>query len=94
MLLDSEIANMSASPVINILIDPEFHPCIPAALLRLGYLFPELDLALSEQGVTVRGVSGYNLAWLEREVSYQVYRVKIFRQTLPMRQSLYAMLAG
>jgi len=85
---------MSLRPVLDISIDPEFHPCIPAALLRLGYLFPELDFAMSERGVTVRGASGSNSARLEREVSYQVYREKIFRQTLPMRQSLYAMLAG
>jgi hypothetical protein len=85
---------MSASPVFNILIDPEFHPCIPAALLRLGYLYPELDFSVSEQGVAVLGASAADPAQLEREVSYQVYREKIFRQTLPMRQSLYAMLAG
>ncbi len=85
---------MSASPVISILIDPEFHPCIPAALLRLRYLYPELDFSVSEQGVTVLGTHGSDPAQLDREVSYQVYRAKIFRQTLPMRQSLYTMLAG
>ncbi|PZQ46097.1 MAG: hypothetical protein DI556_21315 [Rhodovulum sulfidophilum] len=85
---------MSPSPVLDISIDPEFHPCIPAALLRLGYLYPELDFAVSELGVAVHGASGSVPAGLEREVTYQVYREKIFRQTLSMRQSLYAMLAG
>ncbi|WP_420006519.1 hypothetical protein [Arenibacterium sp. LLYu02] len=85
---------MSASPVLDISIDPEFHPCIPAALLRLGYLYPELDFSLSNKGVTVTGSPVLDPARLEREVTYQVYREKIFQQTLPMRQSLYAMLAG
>lgn len=85
---------MSASPVLEISIDPEFHACIPAALLRLGYLYPELNFGVSGQGVTVRGEFTANPTQLEHEVTYQVYREKIFQQTLPMRQSLYAMLAG
>ena len=85
---------MPASPLLDISIDPEFHPFIPAALLRLGYLYPELDFAVSKQGIAVRGESDYDLVWLEREVTYQVYREKIFQQTLPMRQSLFTMLAG
>ncbi|GGE48064.1 MULTISPECIES: hypothetical protein [Rhodobacterales] len=85
---------MSLSPVLDISIDPELHPCIPAALLRLGYLYPELDFLVSDKGVAVHGASGSDLARLKREVTYQVYREKVFRQTLSMRQSLYAMLAG
>lgn len=85
---------MSASPILNISIDTEFDPCIPAALLRLGYIYPELDFSVSDKGVTVYGASGFDPAQIEREVTYQIYREKIFRQTLPMRQKLYAMLAG
>ncbi|EPX76428.1 hypothetical protein Salmuc_00314 [Salipiger mucosus DSM 16094] len=83
---------MPASHVLDISIDPAFHPYIPASLLRLSYLYPELDFGASEQGVNVSGTSGADPARLEREVTYQIYREKIFQQTLPMRQSLYEML--
>lgn len=85
---------MSASPILDISIDPEFAPCIPAALLRLGYIYPELGFSVSDKGISVHGASGFDPAQIEREVTYQIYREKIFRQTLPMRQNLYAMLAG
>lgn len=85
---------MSASPILDFSIDPEFDPYIPAALLRLGYIYPELGFSVSDKGISVHGVPGFDPAQIEREVTYQIYREKIFRQTLPMRQKLYAMMAG
>ena len=79
----------------HISIDPKFHSFIPAALLRLGYIYPQLDFVAWEKGVKVRGdFSGLDLAQVKREVLYQVYREKIFQQTLPLRQNLYKMLSG
>ena len=83
---------MSPHTVLDISIDSEFHSFIPAALLRLEYIYPELGFEPSELGVTVSGTSRADPARLKREVAYQVYREKVFQQTLPMRQNLYEML--
>ena len=86
---------MSAHSILDIPIDPEFQEFLPPTLLRLGYLYPELDFAATERGVVIRGdLSGIDREWIKREVRYQVYREKIFQQTLSMRRSLYKMLAG
>lgn len=84
---------MSARPVLVVSIDPEFRPFIGAALLRLGYIYPDLEFRVSSEGVQVSGALRSDNTRLEREVTYQVYREKIFRETLPMRQSLYEILA-
>ncbi|WP_323038898.1 hypothetical protein [Gemmobacter sp.] len=84
---------MSARAIIDISIDPEFHPFIPAALLRLRYIYPALKFRSTDAGVTVEGASETDPVRLKREVAYQVYREKIFQDTLPLRQSLYEMLA-
>lgn len=86
---------MPPTSVLEISVDPEFQEFIPAALLRLGYLYPELDFAALQQGVVISGdLSRIDRTRIRREVHYQVYSEKIFQQTLPMRQSLYKMLAG
>ncbi|MDX2485282.1 MAG: hypothetical protein QNK42_16665 [Pseudodonghicola sp.] len=59
----------------------------------MRYIYPELEFGATEQGVAVNGTSEFDATRLEREVIYQVYREKIFQQTLPMRKGLYEMLA-
>tara|TARA_R110002124_G_scaffold132540_2_gene295106 strand:+ start:161 stop:514 length:354 start_codon:yes stop_codon:yes gene_type:complete len=88
-----ENANMPANSTFEISLDQEFQPFIPAAILRLSYIYPEQEFLTSEQGVTVNGTSETDPVRLEREVTYQVYREKIFQQTIPMRQGLYEILA-
>jgi len=85
---------MTACRNLDISIDQEFHAFIPAALLRLRYIYPALEFVATEQGLMVNGTAEVDRVWFERDVTYQVYRERIFQQTLHMRQSLYAMLAG
>lgn len=77
----------------DVSIDQEFQPFIPAALQRLAYIYPALEFSPTERGVSVNGKSEVDFVKLKREVTYQIYRERVFQQTLPMRHSLYAMLA-
>lgn len=85
---------MTACRNLNISIDQEFHAFIPTALLRMRYIYPGLEFAATEQGLMVEGAVEVDRVRLERDVTYQIYREKIFQQTMPMRQSLYRLLAG
>lgn len=73
-------------------IAPEFSEFVSAAMLRLKYLFPSLEFSADSVGIKVVG-PGISDPSIAREISYQVYREKIFRETLPLRRSLYEMLA-
>lgn len=84
---------MSSEIHSNVSIPHELHGYIPAAILRLKYIFPDLTIERTETGVTFRGPETTDQAKLEREIAYQVYRESIFQQTLPMRRCLYQMLA-
>lgn len=74
-------------------IFPEFHEFIPPAILRLRYIFPDVEIKPAPEGVKVIGTIEVDGSQLEREVNYQIYREKIFQNTLSLRQSLYQMLA-
>lgn len=62
-------------------------PYMAQALVRLSYLHPQAVFALSEDGIVVEGedLSGI----VARDVTYQVYREKIYQESLPMRELMY-----
>lgn len=74
-------------------ISAEFSEFIPAAILRLKYLHPKVEFEPTPDGIAAVSVEKIDIAQLSREVVYQVYREKIYQETLTMRQSLYQMLA-
>lgn len=74
-------------------IPRELHEYIPAAILRLQYIYPELTVESTATGLILYAASKAVPENIEREVSYQVYRESIFQKTLPMRRNLYQMLA-
>lgn len=76
----------------NISVSPEFHEFIPAAIMRLKYIFPKVEIKRTENGLNIYGAGDSIVQRLEQEVTYQIYREKIFQQTLPMRRDLYHML--
>lgn len=84
---------MSHNICANISVSSEFHEFIPAAILRLKYIFPDFDVEITDNGLKMCGKWEVDIRRLEREVTYQIYREKIFQQTLPMRLDLYKMLA-
>jgi len=77
----------------SISVSPEFREFIPAAILRINYIFPDFDVEITENGLKMCGKGDFEIRRLEREVMYQIYREKIFQQTLPMRLDLYKILA-
>lgn len=84
---------MSEKILADISVSPEFHEFIPAAIMRLKYIYPDLDIETSANGVRLSGALEVNTERLERDVTYQIYREKIFQQTLSMRRDLYQMLS-
>jgi hypothetical protein len=57
------------------------------ALIRLSYLYPKAVFALGEVGIVVEGEGP--LDTVARDVTYQVYREKIYQESLPMRELMY-----
>lgn len=76
---------MTNSVLISI---PEIcRPYVSQALVRLSYLHPLAKFAICESGVCF---SGDDLPdSLARDVRYQVYREKIYQESLPMRELMY-----
>ena len=72
---------------ITVAIPEVCRPYVAQALVRLSYLHPEMLFSIGEDGVTVEtDVVSDTLA---RDVSYQVYREKIYQESLPMRELMY-----
>lgn len=71
-----------------------FLPYIDAALLRLQVIFPHLSFTHSENVVLVLELDAAEQAKLRTEMSHQIYRERIFTETLPMRKSLLSTVLG
>lgn len=62
------------------------------SLARLAYLYPDLELGFDTSRCQITARSKTEEAVdedLHREVLYQLYREKVFRDTLPIRKRLY-----
>jgi len=84
---------MSSEIQSKVSIPHELHEYMPAAILRLQYMYPELTIESTETGLVLYGASEAVPENFEREATYQVYRESIFQKTLSMRRNLYQMLA-
>lgn len=60
----------------------------PAAVGRLGYLYPKLRFAVRGNTIVVDG-SDIDEARLRRDVLYQLYREKIYQDSLPTRELMH-----
>ncbi len=85
---------MTVMTLIDIPISSEFREFIPSAALRLRYIYPNLKIEPTANGVKLSSVAELEATQVEQEVFYQIYREKIFQQTLPMRRDLYKMLGS
>ncbi|MCR8547817.1 hypothetical protein M4578_08260 [Salipiger sp. P9] len=83
---------MPSESIVDIPVPLELQEFVPAAILRLKYMFPEIKIERVPNGVTLHGIEDVDARKFEREISYQIYREKIFQETLTMRQNLYQML--
>lgn len=71
-----------------------FLPYIDAAFLRLQVVFPHLSFTHSENVILVLEVDEAEQIKLRSELSHQIYRERIFSETLTMRKSLFSAVIG
>lgn len=71
----------------------ELSDYVAEAVVRLGYLFPDLIFKNCDSGIQVEGAVPDETK-LRRDVLYAVYRQKTFVTTLQLRASLIQLLAG
>ena len=67
-------------------VEKVFHPHLPSAATRLGYLYPKLCFEVTAAGMEVSGE--FDESILRREILHAVYRERIFAETLPLRRTL------
>jgi hypothetical protein len=70
-------------------IEPVLAPFAQAAVARLSYLYPECSFSIDGVHLVVRSGSGANETTLRRDVTYQLYREKIYQEGLVMRSAMY-----
>ncbi|MFT3988985.1 hypothetical protein [Aestuariivirga sp.] len=75
-------------------IPEPLQPFIEVAIGRLGYLHPEWTLSTTEAKISMDAAQGLDLGKARREIFYALYREKIYAETLSMRRSLLAAVAG
>ncbi len=75
---------------LKIPIDDQFLPYIEAALIRLDYLFPGLIIEFDKDRnlIEVMELGTHSREKLKAEISYTIYREKIFKETLPIRNKI------
>lgn len=72
----------------EILLPSAFASFAPAAVQRLGYLFPTAIFHFDGDRINVEADDKCNAENLRAEVLYSVYRQKIYEETLDMRRTL------
>jgi hypothetical protein len=73
---------------VTIDIPYTLHRFVDGALLRLQSQYPNLDFRASSTGIEVASTAALDLSDLRKQISYAVYREKIYVETLPLRRSL------
>lgn len=80
---------------LKFLIPEEFSKYIEPSVVRLSYLFPDLDFTFSDKNISIE-ISNpmQNKVDLEKqikkEIFNQLYREKIFYETLPIKKWLFS----
>lgn len=75
--------------MLQVLISEKLIQFAPAALIRLGYLYPDLVFKIELDVVVVENCSIDSERVVRRDISYTFYREKIYSETLSMRQALF-----
>ena len=63
------------------------------AVARLSYLYPEFSFSSAERKIQVdanENLTDEQTVELKRNVFHQIYRERIFQETLPIRRWLYS----
>ena len=69
-----------------------FREYAEALLVRLGYLWPQVTFSYDAQACDIH--AGWSdgavaVSELEQEIRFQLYRERIYTETLPIRKRLY-----
>lgn len=74
---------------ITIPIDAAFELYLANTVARFGYLRPEVKLEVQDHRVLIKvAASDEEMATVTQDFRFCLYREKIYRETLPLRQTL------
>lgn len=74
---------------ITIPVDAAFEPYVANTVARFGYLRPDVKLEVQEHCVVINvAASDEEMANVTQDFRFCLYREKIYRETLPLRQTL------
>lgn len=71
----------------EVTVPPTLQPYVGPLLARLGYLYPEAQFSQINDVLVVTQPSGGSIS--HREMMHQLYREKIYQETLTMREHMY-----
>ncbi len=75
--------------IITIPVDAAFEPYVANTVARFGYLRPEVKLEVQDHRVVIKvAASDEEMANVTQDFRFCLYREKIYRETLPLRQTL------
>lgn len=70
---------------IQVKVAVALQPFMDLAVNRLSYLFEDVAFTVGDDFVRAQVPDSRNVREIEREISYALYREKIYADTLPMR---------
>ncbi len=77
---------------VSISVPPSFLALVDTLMVRLGYLYPDVAWSFDPgtSSIIVRYDSeAYSCETLVKEASFQLYREKIYHDTLAIRHKIY-----
>ncbi len=77
--------------MVDVVIDIPliFERFLETAILRLQYLYPELEVAHSGLQVNIKNNETHSASSLKKELLHLIYKEKIYSETLEIRTALY-----
>ena len=81
------------SELIKIEIDNSLCEFIESAVSRLSYLHPEYNFKSHQNYIAITGdesISQEDKTELKKEINFQLYRERIYKETLPIRKGFYS----
>ena len=58
-------------------------------MLRIGYLYPDIKCKKNKNSLVLEGKIS-NKKKINKEISYLVYREKIYQETLPIKKKIFS----
>lgn len=87
-ILSVVIRQKMASNSLEISVPEGFAQYMDAAIIRLQYLFPKIVFQIEGQSITVENCP-HDVAELRKEISYALYREKIYAENIEIRRELF-----